>query len=429
MYDNYLIKEFNGNKKLEIEVPGSKSITNRALMMAALSKSECTLKGVLFSDDSRALLSCLIELGFDVNINEETKTVIIKGLGGIIPKNNAKINVRSAGTAARFLTVMVAFSKGNYVLESSNQMKKRPMKPLIDLLRSIGVTINCLEEEGHFPFEVHSNGITKNELTMDTTISSQYVSALLMAGVMLPHGLKLNMSGNRTKGSYIKLTIEMMKHFGVNVIQEDNVCHVPSNSCYELKSYQIEPDISGACYFYAMAALLGIDVTVKNVHANSIQGDIKFLNVLKTLGCTLVDTEIGICVRGPKDGVYPGITVDMNDFSDQTMTLSAIAPFATSKTIIKNISHIRFQETDRISAIINELTRLGIKCEESEENNGIIIYPGTITPCAIETYDDHRMAMAFTLIGLKTKGIVIKNYKCCKKTFENYFDIIDEITM
>ena len=165
---------------------------------------------------------------------------------------------------------MVAFAGGDYLLQSSEQMKKRPMKPLLDLLRSIGVTVNCLEEEGHFPFEIHSKGINSNEIEMDTTISSQFVSALLMAGVMIPQGLKLKMSGSRTEGAYIKLTLSMMKQFGIDIFHEDNLCYVPYNSSYKIPSYQIEPDVSGACYFYAMSILLGITVVVKDVHLSLI---------------------------------------------------------------------------------------------------------------------------------------------------------------
>lgn len=426
--NNYLVKQYEKKEKIEVEVPGSKSITNRALMMAALSNGVCRLKGVLFSDDSRAFLSCLTELGFDVAINEEIKEVTIHGLGGRIPNRNAHINVRSAGTAARFLTAMLAFAGGDYVLDSSEQMKKRPMKPLIELLRSLGVTVDCLEEENHFPFEIHSVGINTKEIEMDTTVSSQFVSALLMTGVMVPDGLKIKMTGSRTNGAYIKLTLEMMKQFGINVVRKDDECYVPNDLSYSIPIYKIEPDVSGACYFYAMAALLGTEVVVSDVHLDSMQGDIKFLDVLRQLGCTVEETEKGVCLKGDESRSYRGITVDMNDFSDQTMTLAAIAPFASSETIIKNISHIRFQETNRIQAIVNELTRLGIKCEESEENKGIIIHPGTIIPGEVETYNDHRMAMAFALIGLRVKGIVIKDYMCCRKTFENYFDIIDKIT-
>ncbi|MBU5317531.1 3-phosphoshikimate 1-carboxyvinyltransferase [Clostridium bornimense] len=426
---NYIVNKFNKCERIEVVVPGSKSITNRAFMLAALSNGSCRLEGVLFSDDSRAFLSCLVELGFEVKIDEDKKEVIIYGLGGRIPNKDAKINVRSAGTAARFLTAMVAFAGGNYLIESSDQMKKRPMRQLVEALRSVGVIVNCLDEEGHFPLQIHSNGIKCNEIEMDTTVSSQFVSALLMAGIMLPQGLKLKIVGSRTDGAYIKLTLSMMKQFGIDVICDKNEFYIPHNLSYKRVNYKIEPDVSGACYFYAMSPLLGVDVVVKNIHLDSIQGDIKFLDVLKQLGCSMKDTNIGIEVKGPRDGIYHGVTVDMNDFSDQTMTLAAIAPFATSNTIIKNISHIRFQETDRIAAIINELTNLGVTCRESENCNGIYIEPGKISPGVVETYDDHRMAMAFTLIGLRTGGITIKNYKCCGKTFENYFDIIDKLTI
>lgn len=428
MCNRYEVRRFIRKELIEVEVPGSKSITNRALMLAALSNGVCKLSGVLFSDDSRAFLSCLTNLGFEVLIEEENKQVTIHGLGGVIPNRNAEINVRSAGTAARFLTAMLAFAGGDYILQSSEQMKKRPMEPLIIMLRNIGVGVKCLEEEGHFPFEIHSKGINVDEITMDTTMSSQFVSALLMAGVMLPQGLKVRMSGSRTTGAYIKLTLSMMQQFGIRVIQEENVCYVPYNLSYQAADYQIEPDVSGACYFYAMALLLGISVVVKRVHFNSMQGDIKFIEVLKQLGCSIDDTDRGICVTGTKDGTYPGIVVDMNDFSDQTMTLAVLAPFATSPTIIENVSHIRLQESNRIRAIVQEMTRLGIQCEENEEYQGICIYPGKISPALIETYDDHRMAMAFTLIGLRVDGIVIDNPHCCSKTFENYFNIIDELT-
>lgn len=428
MKERYEVRHFIPRERIEVEVPGSKSITNRALMLAALSNGACRLTGVLFSDDSRAFLSCLTGLGFEVDVDEELKTVTIQGLGGVIPNRNAKINVRSAGTAARFLTAMLALAGGDYLLQSSEQMKKRPMEPLITMLRGIGVSVNCLEEEGHFPFEIHSRGITVEEITMDTSISSQFVSALLMSGIMLPRGLRLRLSGSRTEGAYIKLTLSLMRQFGIEVLKEGEVCYVPHNLSYQIPLYNIEPDVSGACYFYAMAPLLGISALVKGVHLDSMQGDIKFVEMLKQLDCGVEDTEQGVCVTGRKDRVFPGIRINMNDFSDQTMTLAAIAPFAASPTMIENISHIRLQESDRVGAIIKELTRLGIRCEEKKEYQGICIYPGKVTSGVVETYEDHRMAMAFTLTGLRAEGVVIDNPGCCGKTFENYFAIIDTLT-
>lgn len=263
MNEIYMVKKYTNKKHIEVEVPGSKSITNRALMLAALSDGVCTLNGVMFSDDSRAFLSSLIVLGFDVIIDEEQKKVTIHGLAGDIPNRNAEINVRSAGTAARFLTAMLAFAGGNYTLNSSEQMKKRPMEPLLSVLREIGVSIDCLEEEGHFPFKICSNGVKAEEISMDTNISSQFVSALLMAGIMLPNGLKVKMKGNRIEGAYIRITLSMMEQFGITVTKSGNVCNVPNNCHYNIDTYNIEPDLSGACYFYAMAPLLQTSVIVK----------------------------------------------------------------------------------------------------------------------------------------------------------------------
>lgn len=199
-----------------------------------------------------------------------------------------------------------------------------------------------------------------------------------------------------------------------------------SGGHYRAGNYEIEPDVSGACYFYAMALILGISVRVKGVHPDSLQGDLRFLEVLESLGCEVCDTPEGIRVTGPADGNYPGITVNMNEFSDQTMTMAAVAAFAGSPTRIEGVAHIRYQESNRIEAIHTELERLGIRCEEFED--GITIYPAPVQPALVRTYEDHRMAMAFALIGLRADGVVIDDPGCCAKTFERYFEILDGIT-
>lgn len=426
--DKYKVKAIGHKDKINVSVPGSKSITNRALMLAALGNKKCILKGVLFSDDSRAFLSCLLELGFNVEINETDKIVTVEGINGEIPNKNAKINVRSAGTAARFLTVMLSVAGGDYLLESSEQMKKRPMKELIDALRNAGVTITCLEKEGHFPFEIHSEGLKVNEVTIDTTISSQYASALLMAAVNTK-GMTINMTGDRTNGSYINITLNMMSQFGINVNRNGNTCIVPGDE-FGIEDYQIEPDASAACYFYGMAPLLKSDVVVRHLHLDSMQGDIKFVKVMEQLGCHITETAEGVHVDGTKLESFDGIDINMKDFSDQTMTMAVVAAFANTPTRIRNVGHIRLQESDRVNAIVTELNRMGIEAKDVEENGetNIEITPGEIKPAVIETYDDHRIAMAFTLPGLVTEGIIIDNPMCCRKTFENYFEIIDDIT-
>lgn len=421
----YKVKPLKGNTPIRVEVPGSKSITNRALMLAALGNKKCILKGVLFSDDSRAFLSCLQELGFDVKIEETKRTVEITGLGGVIPNKNATINVQSAGTAARFLTVMLAFAGGKYTLNSSEQMKKRPMEPLLIRLRDAGVKITCLEQEGHFPFVIESDNIRIQEITIDTGISSQFASALLMAATLLPDGLTIHMEGERSNGAYVLMTLRMLEQFGISVVKQGADCTVTGSQGYGLSEYDIEPDMSAACYFFAMAAVLNRQVTVKGTHLNSMQGDKQFLDILEQLGCRIEDLPEGICVTGVLE--YPGITVNMKDFSDQALTMAVVAAFATSVSRIEHIGHIRMQECDRMRAIMTECERLGMKCRELPETEGIELLPGKIHPAEIETYEDHRVAMAFTLAGLRTEGIVIKNPMCCKKTFENYFEVVESL--
>ena len=497
--DSYQVRKLNPRKEYLIQVPGSKSITNRAFLLAALSGKKCVLSGVLFSDDTRGFLDCLIQLGFRVEIKEEKQKVTIQGTDGRIPNPEASINVRSAGTAARFLTVALAFAGGNYYLDASEQMRKRPMEPILKILEKLNVKFRFNNKEYHFPFELSSqftedeeqkdkiqkdkiqkmeaeedrcrNDVEQeenemSEITIDTNLSSQFASALLMAACLLPTGLKIHLTGSRTAGSYIKMTLAMMKQFGIRVEQSENCYVIAHQEGWGLTEYEVEPDVSAACYFYAMVPLLKTSVIVKGVQEKSLQGDIQFLNVLEQMGCQKEKTPKGIRLT-MKEPEMHGVDISMKDFSDQTMTLAALAPFADRVTRIHNIGHIRFQESDRIRAILTELQRMGVRCEEAPEIDGIQIFPWGKVPedhivaegestiecesttenesaaesksaaeresiiergnITIETYDDHRMAMAFTLPGLKTGNIVIKNPGCCRKTFENYFSVIDSL--
>lgn len=412
---------------IKTEVPGSKSITNRALLLAALAEGTSTIQGALFSDDSRHFLKCLIALGFPVLIDEASHTVQVTGFGGTIPRKEASIYVGSAGTAARFLTAMLGLSDGVYHLDASEQMRKRPMKPLLSSLESIGVKITYEGKEGFFPFTIHGCANTKSAIQVDISSSSQFLSALLMSAPMKKDGLSIELVGGTHALSYVKITTKMMEQFGCRTASEGNsIYRVPPEQAYQAQVYQVEPDVSAACYFYAMAPLLNTKSLVYHVHFDSMQGDIRFLSILEEMGCSVSDTPEGILVSAPASGAYKGITVNMGDCSDQTMTLAAIAPFADSPVRIRGIEHIRLQESNRIEAICKELTRMGITCTEAE--TGIDILPGIPKPAIVETYDDHRIAMAFSLVGLRIPGIVIHHPECCKKTFENYFEVLDSIT-
>lgn len=413
-----------------VEVPGSKSMTNRALLMAALADGRTTLKGVLFSDDSRNFLGSLKSLGFAVDIDEGARMVSVTGLNGKIPVTEGEIYVGSAGTAARFLTAMLAMAEGSFVVNASEQMKKRPMKPLFDVLTDMGAEITCLESEGFLPVRIKGIGgrMPEHEMRhvkLDISKSTQFLSALMLVSPMIKQGLHIEITSERKDGSYIRITRRMMEQLGARV-DFDGTCYtMESGIAYTCGSYQIEPDVSAACYFYAAAALTGGRTIVKNVTWECMQGDLKFIKLLEQMGCHAGMTPEGLAVQGAEGGRLKGITVDMKDFSDQAMTLAALAPYADETVRIENIGHIRLQESDRIHAIVTELTRIGVSCEEEED--AVTIYPGTPKPAVIQTYDDHRMAMAFALIGLRTEGIEIADPMCCRKTFEEYFEVLEKL--
>lgn len=424
IYENLHGKGDREIAPLLISVPGSKSITNRALLLAVLADGTSHLGGVLFSDDSRHFLQCIQDLGFEAEVHEATGEVTVRGLGGAVPLAEAKQYVGSAGTAARFLAAYLGVSEGTYHMDASGQMRRRPMAPLLDALRELGCEI--IYEggaEGHFPFTLRGHGFRKNSICVNIDSSSQFLSALLIASCLCGEDFTTYVEGTHGM-AYIEMTRKMMAQFGVQVSETaDGGFLTRAGQHYRALDYLIEPDVSGACYFYAMSPLLGISVTVYGVHFDSMQGDVAFVGILEQMGCNARDTEEGIRVEPPADGVYHGVTVDMSACSDQAITLAAIAPFADSPTTITGIGHIRLQECDRIRAIVTELSKMGIRCEEGESS--VTVHPGTPMPSTVETYDDHRVAMGFALIGLRSAGITISNPGCCGKTFEKYFATLD----
>ena len=413
------------NKHITVTVPGSKSITNRALLLAMLADGKSILNGALFSDDSRHFLKCLDSLGFETAYNEENASIEVIGLGGTLPLPEASLYVGSAGTAARFLTACLGVSEGTFHMDASEQMKKRPMAPLLASLRELGCEITFSEKEGFFPFTLKGTGFAKNEISIDINSSSQFLSALLIAASLSDADMKIHVQGSHGM-AYIDMTCKMMQQFGVSCKKStDGTFIVPAGQNYHAMHYAVEPDVSAACYFYALAAILGISVTVKGVWADSLQGDVAFLHILEKMGCNLSIEANGLCITGPARGSLKGISVDMSACSDQAITLAAIAPYASTPTTITGIGHIRHQESNRIAAIVENLGAMGIVCEELED--GITIMPGTPKPALIKTHDDHRLAMGFSLTGLLAEGIRIEDPGCCKKTFENYFEVLEDV--
>lgn len=399
---NYSVKTVYGkikNNSVTVDVPGSKSITARALLIAALAQGKSTLKNVQFSDDCRTFLNCLDILGIKSRI--DGTTVQITGCGGELKTSSAEIYVGSAGTAARFLPAFLAFQGGKYKLTCSEQMKKRPVKPLIDTLKSLGAKFTFLEQENSYPFIIEGTCAPKTEVEVDVTESSQFLSALLISSVCAGMPFKIKVNGAHGL-DYVDMTLKMMNSFGVKPTLKDGVYWV--NGCYFAKNYEIEPDVSAACYFYAANKILGTDIRVNGLKEDSLQGDVRFIEILKT---------------------FDGGKIDMRSFSDQTLTLAAIAPFFNKPTGIYGVEHIRGQECDRIYAAVSNLKALGVNVEERKD--GLIIYPSKIYPAEIETFGDHRVAMSFALTGLRAEGVTIKNAEVCAKTFKEYFTVLDNL--
>lgn len=445
--DNYVVRRVTAPLDIAVEVPGSKSITNRALLMAAMAEGWSELSGVLFSEDSEHFLKALQALGFALQVDRDKKKVKILGQGGNIPKKDGEVFVGSAGTAARFLTAFLAMSDGSYRLDASEQMKKRPMRELLEALMGLGAGIAFEGEPWTFPMRIEGirrtmagkRAAARTELNIDK--SSQFLSALLMTAPLCFEELTIYLTGKRNARSYVAMTEQMMKQFGhPGVKRHGGNCYQVEEFAYAAREYQIEPDVSAACYFYAMAAVTGGRAVVAHMRRDSLQGDMRFLEVLEKMGCTLSwekcrqKTESVpqgnaagcLVLTGPAGGRLKGMSASFSDFSDQALTMAAIAPYADAPVSITGIAHIRGQESDRVAVICRELARMGIHCEETEDS--VMIYPGTPRGAEIETYEDHRAAMAFALTGLRAEGIVIKNPDCCKKTFPEYFQIFSTVT-
>lgn len=400
----YQVKTIYGkinNKKVTVSVSGSKSITARALLIAAIAEGESVITNAQYSDDCLTFLNCLKTLG--IAVEQKGTTLKITGCGGKLNTENAIINVGSAGTAARFIPAFLAFQDVRFTVCCSEQMQNRPIAPLITALKSLGAKFTFLQNENCFPFIIEGTSNPNAEVEVDITQSSQFLSSLLISAVCAKKPVKIKAVGGHGL-DYVNMTLSIMRSFGVTPAQDNGVYTI--NGSFTAQNYEIEPDVSSACYFYAANKILGADIQVNGVTSHSIQGDIKFINLLKT---------------------FEGGKIDMGGFSDQALTLAAIAPFLKEPTEICGVAHIRNQECDRINAIVANLTAMGVKCEERAD--GVKIYPSQPKPAKIKTFGDHRVAMSFAITGLRAQGIEIENPEVCSKTFKNFFDVLEDVSV
>jgi 3-phosphoshikimate 1-carboxyvinyltransferase len=424
-----------------VRVPGSKSLTNRALLIAALASGQTRLTNALFSDDSRYFANALKTLGFDVQLDEANHEMTVTGLGGKIPAAKAELYIGNAGTAARFLTAFLTLGHGEYMLDGDARMRERPIGDLVEALGQLGAnittvdgrpqtvqpsTVHGLRSEICPPLKITASGLPGGRTQLAGDISSQFLSALLMVAPYAQSPVEIELTTQLNSKPYVDMTLAVMQDFGVKVERRGYQSFTIPIANYQLPltHYQIESDASAASYFFAAPAICGGTVKVENISRNSVQGDIAFLNVLQQMGCTVEETDNCILVTGHSE--LHGVDVDLRDIPDTAQTLAAIAPFADTPTRIRGIASARFKETDRIHAACTELARLGVRLEEHED--GMTIHPcSTFQPANIQTYNDHRMAMAFSLIGLRFDGITIENPSCVSKTFPNFFEVLETL--
>lgn len=385
------------HRSARVKVPGSKSITARALFMAALARGTSVLYGAGLSDDCLTFIDCLKSLKIGVFVNGTTVTV--EGCGGRLPVTEGDVYVGSAGTAARFITALLALSPGKFTVRSSAQMERRPMGALISALRSAGAQFTFEGRQDCFPFIVCGAAHPAGRLCVDIGSSSQFLSALLMVGACLPGGLEVAVRGSHGM-KYVEMTADMMWSFGASAEKRDDVYYVGGG--YSARRYDIEPDVSAACYFYAMNRVLGTDIAVNGLMPRSLQSDMQFIELMRA--------------------GFDGGETDMGAFSDQALTMAAIAPYFSKPTRICGVEHIRGQECDRIYAMVRNLAAMGVRCEEHAD--GITIYPSQPRPAIIDTFGDHRVAMSFAVTGLRAEGIVIEHAEVCSKTFAEYFGVL-----
>lgn len=400
-----------------IRPPGSKSLTNRALVVAALAVGPSRLTGVLDSQDTRVMVESLRRLGIPVEWDAAACRISLTGCGGYIPAGNADLWLENSGTSIRFLTALCSLGTGRYRLDGNSRMRERPIGDLINALQQLGGNAQCELGNGCPPVVLESQGLAGGTVRVAGNVSSQFLSALLMAAPGARSDMVIQVAGELVSEPYVEMTLRVMQSFGVHVTVETGNRFVCPPQTYRGTEYDIEPDASAASYFFAAAAITGGRVTVNGLSRQALQGDVGFAAALERMGCSVEYDEHAITVSG---GKLRGVEIDMNAISDTAQTLAVVAPFAEGPTTIRNVAHMRHKETDRIAAVATELRKLGQTVDEHPD--GLTIHPAPLQPATIATYDDHRMAMSFALIGLRTAGVRIAHPECTQKTYPAYFE-------
>ena len=400
-----------------VTVPGSKSFTNRALLIAALADGVSCLKKPLLSDDTKYMIEAL--KGFGIQVREEDDNFTVAGQKGKLIVPTKDIFVGNAGTTMRFLTTFSALVKGKVVLDGDERMRERPIVDLLNCLTQMRVKATTTYSNDCPPLKIEGEGVPGGKVKLAGDKSSQYLTSLLLSAPYFKNDTEISIEGDLTSKSYADITLHIMETFGVKVDNEGyKKFNIQANQVYEAQTYRVEGDWSSASYFLGAAAVTGGEITISGINPESVQGDAQFPNVLEKMGCSVKKFEHCLQLKG---NPLKGITVDMNNMPDAVQTLAVIALFAKGQTVIENIGNLKLKETNRIEALENELKKLGALVEAGEDF--LLIRPGKYQGSEIETYNDHRMAMSFAIAGLKIPGVKIKNPKCVAKSFPEFFSL------
>ncbi|HYA15681.1 MAG TPA: 3-phosphoshikimate 1-carboxyvinyltransferase [Syntrophales bacterium] len=406
-----------------VKVPGSKSYTQRALVIASLARGRSILSNVLISEDTQYLLEALRVLG--AKILSSGSDFIVTGTEGRIRNPGRMVFLGNNGTALRFLTTLVSLGRGEFTLDGSSRLRERPVKPLLDVLKTIGVTSHSKNNRGYPPLRIDADGISGGSVTFADVESSQYISSLLIGAPYAREDIEIRLEGKTVSEPYIEMTLNVMENFGAEIIRsKTNTFLVKSGLRYSGKKYIVEGDASSASYFFLAAVLCHGRVRVMNINPDSIQGDIKLLGIMESLGCSVVRGGTWVeVIGGPLN--EGDASFDMGDMPDMVPTLAVLAAFRKGQTTITNVAHLRIKESDRIAAVVNELNRIGVIAKEKDD--GLVVVGGKPHGADIETYNDHRIAMSFAIAGLAVPGMRIKDRLCVRKSFPGFWDELKKL--
>jgi len=422
-----VLKAATGPIDARVSLPGSKSLTNRALLAAALADGRSRISEALIADDTERMVAVLRSLGVRVDLEADRRRATVYGVSGHWPESEVELHCGDAGTVARFMTAAVAAGIGTFRIDGSPRMRQRPMGPLIDVLRSLGAIIEPLDEgkpahQDNLPIRVRARQLAGGRVSIAAADSSQFLSALLLAAPLAMDDVYIEVSGDLVSKPYVAMTLDVMAEFGISAIQDDaGRFIVPAPQQYQASDYKVEPDASAAAIFWAAAAVTGGCVTVEGLQPDSLQGDARFPAVLERMGCKIECPGKSTRVMGPPLGSLRGVDIDLRDMPDVAPPLAVLAAFGNGPTRIRGVGNLRIKESDRLAALSEGLIRLGARAELHAD--GLTITPGAAMHAAeTDSHNDHRIAMSFAIAGLRIPGVTIVNPACVSKTFPGFFD-------